>query len=119
MPQPFCTPGGGHGAPIPHRQRRADFLCSFHGSRSHCLLEPPVCLELYKFYPSPQPLCKGVVSPHFATKEAVAQRGEASYPGRVTQQASAEPGISSQALFGSKADPLPTQPCRCEGPALS
>lgn len=52
-----------------------------------------VCSELYKLYPSPQPLCKGVVNPHFAAEEAMAQRREASCPGRVTEQASTEPGI--------------------------
>ena len=90
-------PRTGPCCPIPHGQRQADFLCSYRVSCSHCLLELPVCSELYKLYPSPQPLCKGIVNPHFAAEEAVVQRGEASCPGRVTEQASAEPGIRSQA----------------------
>ena len=77
-------PRTGPCCPIPHGQRQADFLCSYRVSCSHCLLELPVCSELYKLYPSPQPLCKGIVNPHFAAEEAVVQRGEASCPGRVT-----------------------------------
>lgn len=61
-----------------------------------------MCSELYKLYPSPQPLYKGILGPHFAAEEAVVQRGEASCPGRVTEQASAELGIGSQACLAPK-----------------